>query len=44
MALHFNRVGPATAQLEIWSASERGFSFRVSKVAVVLSFTGSLAL
>ena len=30
MALHFNRVGPATAELEIWSASERGFSFVVS--------------
>ena len=30
MALHFNRVGPATAELEIWSASERGFSFMVS--------------
>ena len=30
MALHFNRVGPATADLEIWSASERGFSFVVS--------------
>ena len=30
MALHFNRVGPATAELEIWSASERSFSFVVS--------------
>ena len=30
MALHFNRVGPATAELEIWSASERGFSFVIS--------------
>ena len=24
MALHFSRVGPATADLEIWSASKRG--------------------
>ena len=30
MALHFNRVGPATAELKIWSASERGFSFVIS--------------
>ena len=30
MALHFNRVGPATAELETWSASARGFSFVVS--------------
>jgi len=30
MALHFNRVGPATGELEIWSASERGFSFVIS--------------
>ena len=30
MALHFNRVGPATAELKIWSASERGRSFVIS--------------
>ena len=30
MALHFSRVGPATEELEIWSASERGFSFVIS--------------
>ena len=30
MALHFSRVGPATADLEIWSASKRGFSFVIS--------------
>jgi hypothetical protein len=30
MALHFSRIGPATGELEIWSASERGFSFVVS--------------
>ena len=30
MALHFKRVGPATGELEIWSASERGFSFVIS--------------
>jgi hypothetical protein len=30
MALHFSRVGPATGNLEIWSASERGFSFVIS--------------
>ena len=30
MALHFSRVGPATAELEIWSASECGFSFVIS--------------
>ena len=30
MALHFSRVGPATGELEIWSASERGFSFVIS--------------
>ena len=30
MALHFSRVGPATAELEIWSASEGGFSFVIS--------------
>ena len=29
MALHFNRVGPATGELDR-SASERGFSFVVS--------------
>ena len=34
MALHFSRVGPATGELEMWDASERGFSF------VVLDFTG----
>jgi len=30
MALHFNRIAPATEELEIWSASERGFSFVIS--------------
>jgi hypothetical protein len=30
MALHFSRVAPATEELEIWSASERGFSFVIS--------------
>jgi hypothetical protein len=30
MALHFSRVGPATEELEIWSAIERGFSFVIS--------------
>ena len=30
MALHFSRVGPAAEELEIWSASECGFSFVVS--------------
>ena len=30
VALHFSRVGPATEELEIWSAYERGFSFVIS--------------
>jgi hypothetical protein len=30
MALHFSRVAPATEELEIWSASECGFSFVIS--------------
>ena len=30
MALHFSRVGPAAEELEIWSASECGFSFVIS--------------
>jgi hypothetical protein len=30
MAQHFSRVGRATAELEIWSASEGGFSFVIS--------------
>ena len=30
MALHFSRVGATTDKLEIWSASECGFSFVVS--------------
>ena len=30
MALNFKRVGRATGVLEIWSASERGFSFVIS--------------
>jgi len=30
MALHFSRVGAVTERLEIWSASERGFSFVIS--------------
>ena len=30
MTLHFSRVGPTTEQLEIWSASELGFSFVIS--------------
>jgi hypothetical protein len=30
MALHFNRMAPATEELEIWSASESGFSFVIS--------------
>ena len=28
--MHFDRVGPAAGDLEIWSASERGFSFVIS--------------
>jgi hypothetical protein len=28
--MHFGRVGPATGDLEIWSASERGYSFVIS--------------
>ena len=31
MVLHFSRVGPATAELEIWSVTERDFSFVISK-------------
>ena len=30
MALHFSRIAPATEELEIWIASERGFSFVIS--------------
>ena len=30
LTLHFNRIGPVTGPLEIWSASERGFSFVIS--------------
>ena len=30
MALHFSRVAPAKVELEIWSASEGGFSFVIS--------------
>ena len=30
MALHFSRLGAATEELKIWSASERGFSFVIS--------------
>jgi hypothetical protein len=30
MALHFSRIAPATKELEIWSANERGFSFVIS--------------
>jgi hypothetical protein len=30
MVLHFSRVGPAAEKLEIWSASECGFSFVIS--------------
>jgi hypothetical protein len=30
MALHFSRVAPATQEMEIWSSSERGFSFVIS--------------
>ena len=30
MALHFNRVAPASEELEIWSATERDFSFVIS--------------
>jgi len=30
MALHFNRIAPATEEFEIWIASERGFSFVIS--------------
>ena len=30
MALHFRRIAPATKELEIWSANERGFSFVIS--------------
>jgi hypothetical protein len=28
--MHFIRIAPATQELEIWSASERGFSFVIS--------------
>jgi hypothetical protein len=28
--MHFSRIAPATQELEIWSASERGFSFVIS--------------
>jgi hypothetical protein len=28
--MHFGRVGPAAGDLEIWSASERAFSFVIS--------------
>jgi hypothetical protein len=30
MALRFSRIAPATEELEIWSASESGFSFVIS--------------
>ena len=30
MVLHFRRIAPATEELEIWSASGRGFSFVIS--------------
>ena len=30
MAMHFSRVAPATDDLEIWSASELGYSFVIS--------------
>jgi hypothetical protein len=30
MALHFSRIAPGTEELEIWSASEGGFSFVIS--------------
>jgi hypothetical protein len=30
MALQFSRIGPATEELEIWSANEHGFSFVIS--------------
>jgi hypothetical protein len=30
MALQFSRIGPATEELELWSASEHGFSFVIS--------------
>jgi hypothetical protein len=30
MALNFSRVGTAREELEIWSASEHGFSFVIS--------------
>lgn len=30
MALNFNRVAPASEELEIWSATERDFSFVIS--------------
>jgi hypothetical protein len=30
MALHFGRAGPASEELEIWSASEHGFSSVIS--------------
>ncbi|QHO78319.1 hypothetical protein ACH79_42765 [Bradyrhizobium sp. CCBAU 051011] len=28
--MHFSRIAPATQELEIWSASECGFSFVIS--------------
>jgi len=30
MPMHFSRIAPATRELEIWSARERGFSFVIS--------------
>ncbi|KRR03708.1 hypothetical protein CQ12_37960 [Bradyrhizobium jicamae] len=30
MALHFSRIAPVTEELEIWSASDRNFSFVIS--------------
>jgi hypothetical protein len=30
MPMHFSRIAPATQALEIWSASEHGFSFVIS--------------
>jgi hypothetical protein len=40
MALHFSRVGPATGELEMWNASERGFSFVISYNFPVVGIMG----
>ena len=34
MALHFSRIDAAKDELEIWSASECGFSFVISNESI----------